>query len=265
VKILVFVKSSLDVSEIKVDPVTEELRLSGVPKKVGDIDKNVVEAAVQLLGESEGSLQAVSLGPASAKDGFRDVLAMGVNEVFLIEDPFDGQADATVVVRVFEAAIRKLGPFDLIMCGFASDDGYTFQVAPRLAERLGLPLVAYTRQLSLENGNLIAAREMDDAVQKVSVPLPVVVSIAEEAFPPRRITLLQAMQAKKKPVHIWGLDELDLEPVDLANLNPYEETDKTGIVVNRKQEILKGQTMQEVADQLIDRLIEEKILSGGTA
>lgn len=259
-KILVFIKSSLDVSEIKVDPVTEELRLAGVPEKVGDIDKNVVEAAVQLLEESEGSLQAVSLGPVSAKDGFRDVLAMGVNEVFLIEDPFDGQADATVAVRIFEAAIRKLGTFDLIVCGFASDDGYTFQVAPRLAERLGLPLVAYARQLSLENGNLVAVQEMDDALQKVSVSLPAVVSIAEEAFPPRRVTLLQAMQAKKKPVHIWNLDEIGLAASNLAGLSPYEETHKTGIVVNRKQEILKGKTLHDVADQLIDRLIEEKIL-----
>ncbi|MCJ7702721.1 MAG: electron transfer flavoprotein subunit beta/FixA family protein [Anaerolineales bacterium] len=264
-RVLVLIKSSLDVSEIKVDPVTKELRLSGVPEKIGDIDKNVVEAAAQLTAGSEATLQAVSLGALRAKDGFRDILAMGVDEVFLIEDPFNGQADATVAVGIFEFAIQKLGPFDLIMCGFASDDGYTFQVAPRLAERLGLPLVAYVRKMTLEDGSLKATRELDDAVQVVTVPLPAVVSIAEEAFPPRRITLLQAMQAKKKPVHIWGLGDLGLVTTELSGLNPYKEIQKTGIVVNRKQEILKGLDLHEVADRLIDQLIEEKILSGGPA
>ena len=47
-KILTLIKYSLDVAEIKVDPATKALRMSGVPEKVGNIDKNVVEAAVRL-------------------------------------------------------------------------------------------------------------------------------------------------------------------------------------------------------------------------
>ena len=215
-KILTLLKYSRDVAEIKINPETHELQLSNVPQKIGDIDRNVVEAAVQLVEKYGGTVEALTLGPASARDGFRDVLAMGISEVFLVQDTYDGSADAAIVVGILEAVIRKNGPYDLIMTGFASDDGYTFQVPPRLAERLDLPLVSFVRGLSLVENELQVTRALEDTDQVVSVPLPAVISIDEEAFPPRRTTLLDAMKAKQKPVHIWDLEEdLGLAAADL--------------------------------------------------
>src|ERR1044072_3375016 len=92
-KILVLIKYSLDVAEIKVDSTTKELQMSGVPAKIGNIDKNVVEAAVRLKEANGASLQGLCLGPLAASDSFKDVLAMGLDEIFLIEDPFAGAAD----------------------------------------------------------------------------------------------------------------------------------------------------------------------------
>jgi electron transfer flavoprotein beta subunit len=261
--ILVLLKYSLDVAEIKVDPATQELRLAGVPEKMGNIDKNVVEAAVRIKEAQGGSVRALSLGPAAAKDAFRDVLAMGVDEVTLVEDPFGGQVDAAVAVRVLEAAIRKLGSFDLILCGFASDDGYTYQVGPRLAERLGLPLVSYARSLQVSDGALQADQDLDDHVQVVKVSLPAVTSIAEEAFPPRRTTLMDALKAKKKPVNVWQIEELGLTKSDLEPVSGFREAARTGVVVHRKQQILKGQSTTDLADGLIDALLRENVLKGG--
>jgi electron transfer flavoprotein beta subunit len=262
-KILALIKVSLDVSEIKVDPASRELRLAGVPERVGNIDKNVVEAGVQMKTASGGSLQALCIGPAAAKDGFKDILAMGVDEVFLIEDPFAGQADAVVTVRILEAAIRKLGPFDLVLTGFASDDGYTYQVAPRLAERLGLPLVSYVREMSAADGVLKAERDQDDGMQSVSAPLPVVASIAEEAFLPRRTTLMDAIKAKKKPVNIWNLDALGLERAGLEAVSGYAQASYTGVVVNRKGQMWKSGELAAIADELITALVQENVLKGG--
>ncbi len=262
-KILTLIKYSLDISEIKVDPTTKELRMAGVPAKIGDIDKNVVEAAVRLKEVSGASLQALSFGPATARESFKDVLAMGVDEVCLIEDPFAGAADGTMVVRVLETAIRKMGPFDLIMCGFASDDGYTYQVGPRLAERLDLPLVSYACQISLSDGKLQADRNLEDSLQTVEVSLPALVSIAEEAFPPRRTTLMDAISAKQKPVNVWQVEtELDLSPVELQNMSSIVSTSQVGVVIHRKQTIFKDKTSVELADQLIDALLQENILKG---
>ena len=262
-KILALIKYSLDVAEIKVDPLTRELQLSGVPEKIGNIDKNVVEAAVRLKEGTGASVQGLCLGPLVATDSFKDVLAMGMDEAVLIEDPFAGSADARVAVRTLEAAIRKMGEFDLILCGFASDDGYTYQVPPRLSERLGLPLVSYARQLSVSDGKLKADRDLEDSLQTVSVQLPAVVSVAEEAYPPRRTTLMDAIKAKKKPVHIWKVEaDLGISLAELGSLTGLESSSQVGVIVHRKRQTLKANTPLELADQLIDVLLQENVVKG---
>jgi electron transfer flavoprotein beta subunit len=262
-KLLTLIKYSLDVAEIKVDPASKELRTAGAPARMGNIDKNVVEAAMQLKAATGASVQALCLGPQAARDSFKDVLAMGLDEVYLIEDPLSGAAEAAAAVQILAAAIRKLGPFDLILCGFASDDGYTYQVAPRLAERLGLPLVSYARRLSLSAGQLQADRDLEGDLQTVSVALPALVSIAEEAFQPRRTTLMDALKAKKKPVNLWQVEaDLGLSGAALANGGRVESASQIGVLVQRKQNIFKGKPAAELADQLIDALVRENVLKG---
>jgi electron transfer flavoprotein beta subunit len=263
VRILTLLKYSLDVAEIKVDPTTHEIRLAGVPLKIGNIDKNVVESAVRLKEAHEGEVLGLSYAPPAARESFRDVLAMGLDEVTLVEEPASVQLDAVGVVSILEAAIRKMGAFDLIVCGFASDDGYSYQVGPRLAERLGLPLVSYARRLEIEDGRLIADRDLDDCVETLRLTLPAVVSVAEEAFLPRRTTLMDALKAKKKPVNVWGISEdLGLTVDDLAAQGQVEMVAEQGIVVKRKQQVLKGQDLPQLADALLDALLAEGVLKG---
>jgi electron transfer flavoprotein beta subunit len=263
VNVVALVKYSLDVAEIRVDPATRELGTAGVPRRVGSIDKNVVEAAVRLKAAAGGTVQAICLGPAAARDGFKEVLAMGVDEVTLIEDPFEGRADAAVAVRILEAAIRARAPFDLILCGFASDDGYTHQVGPRLAERLGLPLISYAREVVVVDGVLQADRDLEDRLQRVVASLPVVVSIAEEAYLPRRTTLMDALKARQKPINVWQVeDHLGLSIADLEAAPSWTLDSLVGLVVDRKRQRLMGRDPAELADQLIDALLAERVLRG---
>jgi electron transfer flavoprotein beta subunit len=263
VRILTLLKYSLDVAEIKVDPSTHEIRLAGVPLKIGNIDKNVVEAAIRLKEIFGGEVAGLSFAPIAARESFRDVLAMGLDEVTLVEEPPDLNLGTPAVITVLEAAIRRLGEFDLILCGFASDDGYTYQVGPRLAERVGLPLISYARRLTIENDHLIADRDLDDCIETIRAPLPAVVSIAEEAFPPRRTTLMDALKAKKKPVNIWSIGEdLGLSDNDLKSKCDSQKVAEEGIVVKRKQQVIKDQSMAEMVDALLDTLLAEGVLKG---
>jgi electron transfer flavoprotein alpha/beta subunit len=260
-KILALVKYSLDSAEIRVDATTHALRLAGVPERFGDLDKGAVEVAVRLKETNDAVVEVLCLGPAAARRSAKDVLAMGADEATVIEDPFAGAAEAAVAVRVLEAAIRKRGPFDLIVCGFASDDGYSHQTGPRLAERLGLPFVSYVREVSIEGTTLLADRDLEDGTQAVSVALPAVVSVAEEAFVPRRVTLLQAMKAQKKPLNAWTLDQdLALSRETLEGLFRSTLVSEAGVVVDRKRQVLRGPDLTDVADRFIDALVGEGVL-----
>jgi electron transfer flavoprotein beta subunit len=255
-KLIVLCKYSRDVSEIRVDRATSELKLEGVPARIGGIDKNVVEAAVRLKEASGCTVEGICVGPAEARDSFKDVLAMGVDEMTLVADPFDGAGEAEAVVTILAAAIRARGPFDLVLCGFASDDGYTYQVGPRLAERLSLPLVSYVRQAKVCDRVLEAERDLEDVWQTVSVRLPAILTIAEEAFPPRRTTLLDAIKARQKPVRDWEVNQdlgLSGDALDFGRRGV--GASEIGLVVERRQRLLKGASLPELADVLIDDLI----------
>jgi len=263
-KIVACIKYSLDVSEIKVDSDSREIRLTGVPQKVGVIDQNVLEAAVKLSELYGGVVHAVSFGPASAIESFRSALAMGVEDVTLIEDFMNRQGGPAVTAAVLAAAIKKMDEVDLVICGEVSDDGFTYQVPPRLAELLSIPQISFSRNISIEDGIVSIHRELEDGSQKVEAPLPALISITEETNTPRRPTLMQAMKAKEKPVHLWQVDEdLGLSKNDLTEKAGFEIVDTEGIVVHRKQHMLKGDNMEVLANQLIDLLIQENMLEGG--
>jgi len=267
VKIIVLAKYSMDVAEIRVDPSTHALRMTGVPQRFGDLDKGAVEAAVRLkeVAASDVVVEVLCFGPPAARGAVRDLLAMGADEATVIEDPYEGAGDGAVAARVLEAALRKLGPFDLVLCGFASDDGYSHQTGPRLAERLGLPLVSYASEITLASGTLVADRDLEDGLQTVRTPLPAIVSVAEEAFVPRAVTLLQAMKAQKKPSSTWTVEDLGLEKTTLDEACTCRLLTETGIVVNRRQKVLSGQGLADMADKLIDTLVDDQVLVLGTS
>jgi electron transfer flavoprotein beta subunit len=267
VNIVALVKYSLDVGEIKVDPATSELRSASAPRRFGNTDKNVIEGAVRLK-EAAGdgaTLRTLTLGPADALDGFKDLLAMGVDEAVLIEDPFAGDAEGAVAVRLLEAALRRLEPAEVVVCGFASDDGYSYQVPPRLAERLGRPLVSYVRSMEVREDCLQAVQNLGDRLQTVTAPLPVVVSIDEEAFQPRRTTLMDALRAKQKPAIVWQAElDLDLAPAELMAASHVASVTLQGIVINRRHKVLKGGDIAELASRFIDELEHAGVVEGGS-
>jgi len=266
VKIIACIKYSLDTSEIKVDPTNKELRLAGVPKKVGVIDKNVLEAAVSLKEAYGGTVHAITVGPADAKSSFREAMAFGLEDVTLIEDPFDGEGGPAVTTAVLAEAIKKQGDVDLIVCGEVSDDGFTYQVPPRLAEYLNLPQISYARSMTIENDAIVVERGLDDSAQTVKASLPAVISVTEETNTPRRPTLMEALRAKKKPVYLWQIEQdLGISRDDLEQRAALEKMDVAGVVIHRKQTMLQSDNSTKLANQLIDLLITEDIITERSA
>jgi electron transfer flavoprotein alpha/beta subunit len=119
------------------------------------------------------------------------------------------------------------------------------------------------RQLTVEGSALRAERDQEDGSQSVSAPMPAVISVAEEAFTPRRTTLMDALKAKKKPVNTWSLTDLGLSQADLEAASGFSQASQTGVVVHRKGQVLKGADMNALADRLIDALVQENVLTGG--
>ena len=101
-------------------------------------------------------------------------------------------------------------PFDLILAGLNSVDADTGQVAPELAELLGLPFASGVRQLEIEDAAARVTCERDDGTAELLVPLPAVLSVAERLCPPAKFG--PAERAAVPAERITRLRAADLGP-----------------------------------------------------
>lgn len=261
-KIIACIKYSLALSELKVDPNTHELRLATTPQRVGTIDRNVLEAAVTLRNAAGGTVHGLTLAPAGARESFREAMAMGLEDLTIVDSTDWTGAGPAPTAAVLAAAIQKLGGADLVICGEASDDGVTYQVPPRLAARLGWPLLAFARNIELAGTTLTADRDLDVGMQRVAGDLPLVLTVTQETNTPRRPTLMDAVKAKKKPVVIWQpTADLGLSAAALLEHGGVTRIAQEGIVIKRKEQLLRGADMNALANQLLDALLAEQVVA----
>jgi len=214
VKIAVLVKMAPDVTQLKIDPATQQPKMEGLPWKVSDFDKNAVEAAVRLKEKGQATKVTAYTynGGPNAANLVKEVLAMGCDEAVVLTGP---DTDGAGVARVLGEAVRKDGA-DLVFAGEVSIDRVQGEVGPRVAALLGMPsLVNCQEVLGVEGGKLKAARagEPDETVE---VPLPCAATFNDEANRPRLPPLMQILQAGKKPIRQVKASDLGVADAQLA-------------------------------------------------
>jgi electron transfer flavoprotein beta subunit len=177
-------------------------------------DEYAVEAALQLVGEHGGEVTLVSMGPEVAMSAIRKGLSMGAHQGILVSDPSLRGADALVTAKVLEAAVRR-NPFDLVLAGVESTDGYTGTLPMTVAELLGIPSATFARTVEVSDGMLRIERQTEGGFDVVECPLPALATVTGSAADPRYPTLKGIMSAKQKPVDQVSIGDLGLAAHDL--------------------------------------------------
>lgn len=216
-KIIVLVKQILDPAGITVRRDKERIFVNRKDYIIEPGSKAAIEAALRLKdsgGASPLTVMALTLGEARADDALREALAMGCDEAYLLSDKAFHEADLSAVSTVLAAAVEKLGGADLVLAGREAGDSAAGQVGPRLAQALGYAGVtdAYSLALELEAGAVEAVRRWGGGYATVQAPLPVVVSVAPEAFRPRYAHGARIMSAYRDwQVTTWNAADLELD------------------------------------------------------
>lgn len=253
--IVVCVKTNPDLQMVRIK--NREAVTEAVPYKIGDLEKNALEAAVVLRDAAGGKVTALCLaeGNRKAAEDVKVALAMGADEAVVIDDPELKAPDQAAVAAALAAAVKKIGACDLLLFGEGSTDNYTGQVGARVAELLGLPQIGYARKIEVTDGVVRCERSMDAMIETLEAPLPAVVTVVSEINEPRIPGLMQIMKAKNKPLQVWALADLGLEaptPVREIVSNLAEEQD-------RKNILFEG-AVAEQADAFVNALIKEGVL-----
>jgi electron transfer flavoprotein beta subunit len=259
VHIVVCVKTNPDLQMVRIK--NREAVTEAVPYKIGDLEKNALEAAVVLRDAVGGKVTALCLaeGNRKAAEGIKEALAMGADEAVVIDDPALTAPDQAAVAAALTAAVKKIGGFDLVLFGEGSTDNYSGQVGARVAELLGVPQIGYARKIEAAAGGgaVRCERSMDDMIETLEAPLPAVVTVVSEINEPRIPGLMQIMKAKNKPLQVWALADLGLEAAGVA---PKREIVSNLAEEQDRKHILFEGSAAEQADAFVNALIKEGVL-----
>ncbi|MEM1589450.1 MAG: electron transfer flavoprotein subunit beta/FixA family protein [Candidatus Bathyarchaeia archaeon] len=256
--IIVCLKYAIDVTQVKIESATRKLIIASASRKISDFDKNALEEAIKIKEKFGGEVIALTLTTEDASSALREALAMGADKAYLIKDPILKDADALVTSFILVKAIKKIGRYDLILCGEASIDSYSAQVGPRLGEILGIPVVSYVRRLSLEGNIVIAERGLEDCTEVAKAKMPALITVTKEINVPRVPTLMDVIKASKKQIVTWTLSDLGVLNEEIRAA--IEIVDVSAPKIERKKVKIEGETAKEVAEKVVKALIQEGIL-----
>jgi len=264
-KIVVPIKQVPDIGLVKFDTEKGRVDRTSAPAEINPFDLNALEAAVQIKDKIGGTITTISMGPPQAESALKDALSRGADEaVLLVGREFAG-ADTLATSYTLASAIRKLGEFDLIICGEKTVDGDTGQVGPEIAEHLGIPHVAYVSRVEEVGEKITVVCDMEGDRYLIESGFPMLITVAKDINTPRLPTFSDKLKARKAKVGIWTAADLS-SIADQARFGSQGSATAVRKVVVPSEEARKGKIFRGIVDEAVGRVVdaleEGRILEG---
>ena len=196
-KILVCISHVPDTTtKINFTPDNKTFITQGVQFIINPYDEIALTRALELTEKSGGTVTVINVGEAVTEPTIRKALAIGAADAVRI----NSLPREAYFVSMQIAEYVKKNPFDLILCGKESIDFNSGTVPSMLAEMLGIPSVAISKTINIENGKAIIEREIEGGKEVIECALPVVAGCSESAAEPRIPNMRGIMSARSKPL-----------------------------------------------------------------
>jgi electron transfer flavoprotein beta subunit len=264
--IIVCVKQVIDPeappSSFKVDAAANRVvPPPGMPPVISTFDEYAVEAALRIKEKAGGKITALSLGINLLRDVVKKPLSMGVDDLVLLEDPAFVDGDSWSTAYALSLAIKKIGQFDMILCGRQAADWDSGQVGAGIAEILGLPSVSIARKIEVEGSKAKVERVIPDGFELIEVGLPAVITLSNEHATPRYPNVKGIMTAKRKEPIVWKPADIGADTTKIGASGRRSRIVKLFQPVREsKCEVVTGETPEEAAAKLAQRLREAKVI-----
>ena len=259
--IIVCVKQVLDpeipTAKFKIDPETKKVvPPPGVPPVISVFDERAVEAACRLKDKNKGKITVISMGTAKASDVVRHALSMGADDGFVLDDTAFENLDSFGTAYVLGKAIKKIGAYDLVLCGRQAADWGAGEVGSILAEILAIPVITIACNIEVQDNKLRIKRLVKDGYEVLEAPMPSLVTVSSEIGLPRLPAGLGLMMARRKVIPVWKAQDIGAESSQLDKANAHTEV--VGLLVptrKRECEMITGATPGEAAVNLASKIV----------
>lgn len=263
---IVCIKQVPDTTEVKIDPVRGTLIREGVPSILNPFDTYAIEEALRLKEQFGGKVTAISMGPPQAVEVLKEAVAMGCDDAILLSDRAFAGSDTWATAYTLSQAIRRLGEFDIILCGRQAIDGDTGQVGPGIARQLKINQLTYVckiQHIDFEKKEIRVERLLEEGREVVESRLPALLTVVKDINQPRYPTFKGIRRASRMEYPIWTAKDLEganpaffgLDGSPTRVVRVFTPPPRSG-----QTEIIQGETVQEQAAKLVEKLLAEKII-----
>lgn len=259
--IIVCIKQVPGTTEVEIDEKTGVLKRSGVEAKMNPYDLYALETALQIKEKKGGNISVLSMGPPQAKAVIRESYMMGADDGYLLSDMKFAGADCLATAYTLAQGAKKIGDFDLIICGKQTTDGDTAQVGPELAEQLGIAHTANVRKiLDVSDDEIKVEIDMQDFIQIANIKLPCLITVEKDIYQPRLPSYKKKLATKDRQIHLITSNDLDADitrfgldgsPTKVERVFPPE--------TKKFKEVWKG-SGKELSEKLTKKLAEFKFI-----
>ena len=241
----------------KVDPAAKRaIQPLGTAPVISPFDENAAEAALRVKDKYGGTVAVLTMGPPAAEDVLRHAMALGADDGFLLHSPAIEEFDSYSIAHILSAAIKKIGSFDLILCGREAADWNAGQVGLGIAEFLGMPCVTLAKKIEVIENKLKVERVIPGSFEVVEVPLPALLTVTNELGLPRYPNLKGIMAAKKKQIKALTIQDIGLETSSLASPDSLRLLDLFVPVRERQCHLFQADSVEEAAAALAEKILE---------
>lgn len=230
------------------------------PLVVNPWDEYAIEAALVQKERHGGEVIALSFGSETAKKALRSSLAMGCTGGTLLLQPDFQVLDGHVTARILSAAIQRIGGVDLVVMGRQAIDTDMGTTPSQVARILGWPvltMVSSIQWIDPDSHLVRIERAFEEGRQVLESHLPAVMSVVKDIGKPRYPSFINIRKAQTSPIQTWSITDLGL-PIPEPSVHCIEEVEPPRHQV--PTEMLTGDSPQEIAEILVEKMLAEKIL-----
>jgi electron transfer flavoprotein alpha/beta subunit len=257
------VPESPDPKDIRFEGHAYSLSSEGIPHVINPFDLYALEEALRMKDAHGGSVTVLTMGPEKAIEALREAIAMGADEAVLLNDPAFKGGDSLATARVLSAAVKKVGEFDVLLCGMQSIDGSTAQVGPAIAGFLRVPQLTYVAKvdsIDFDAKRTTVHRMLETGKEVVECTLPAVMTVVKDINQPRFASLLKVRKASKAVIPVWTAQDLGLDSSKVGDAgSPTVLVDSRQPEPRAGGEVLEGEP-EEVAAELVSRILDTKMI-----
>ncbi len=253
--IIVCIKQVPNTTDVKIDPVTNTLMRDGVESVINPFDAYAIEEGVRLKERCGGKITVITMGPPQAENALKEAISLGCDEAVLVSDRKFAGSDTWATSYTLSCAIKKIGEFDVIICGKQASDGDTAQVGPGISTHLDIPQVTYVKKIEeISNSKARVERMTEEGYDIIETPLPCLFTVVKEINTPRLPSLKGMMKAKAAKINKWTADDIGADPARIGLDGSPTRVVKIFTPPPRKGgEMLKGDTA-DISRELVELL-----------